>query len=88
FTITNNLDSSINIYSEFQKNSYSYFKNDRVQYYMLGKFYSRLDFHRSIQFSVGTFVRSESDFGLGKVACIRKKAKFILGGNSFFRRFP
>ena len=74
--------------SEFQKNYYSYFKNDIVQYDMLRKFYSLLDFHRSIRFSEGASARSEADFGFGKVAAFRTKATIFLDGDSFLLRFP
>ncbi len=74
--------------SEFQKNYYSYFKNDIVQYDMLRKFYSLLDFHRLIRFSEGASARSEADFGFGKVAAFRTKATIFLDGHSFLLRFP
>lgn len=74
--------------SEFQKNYYSYFKNDIVQYDMLRKFYSLLDFHRSIRVSESASARSEADFDFGKVAAFRTKATIFLDGDSFLFRFP
>ena len=69
--------------SEFQKNYYSYFKNDIVQYDMLRKFYSLLDFHRSIRFSEGASARSEADFGFGKWPLSEQRQQFFSMGTAF-----